>query len=219
MVSGCGDVEVSPREASESDRGAMQRCLAEAFEDDPISAYLFPEVSSRRARLESFYRLILGLMTQQGAIYTDDLVRGVAVWQAPASRKQTLVDRVLGALITVVELRTSSLRALELQRTVARTQITEPHWYLALLGTGPAHQRKGVGSAMLQPILSRCDADGVPAYLESSKEQNIAFYEHHGFRVTQELQVRDGPTLWSMTRTPATWPALNRRAGPAEIHP
>ncbi len=220
-VGGDAEVEVSPREASESDLEPMRRCLAEAFEDDPVSVFLFPDEISRRARLESFYRLILGLMTEHGAIYTDDLVRSVAVWQAPAARKQTLLDRILGALITFAELRTSSLRALELQRAVAQAQIGEPHWYLALLGTGPAHQGQGIGSAMLRPILERCDATRLPAYLESSKEQNLGFYERHGFRLTQELRVRDGPKLWAMVREPAIEPdpSLNRPAGPAEQQP
>ena len=35
----------------------------------------------------------------------------------------------------------------------------------------------------MQPVLERCDADGIPAYLESTKERNVGFYEQHGFAV------------------------------------
>ena len=45
----------------------------------------------------------------------------------------------------------------------------EPHHYLALIGTDPAHQGRGIGTALLEPVLARCDAEGLPAYLESSK--------------------------------------------------
>ncbi len=34
-------------------------------------------------------------------------------------------------------------------------------------------------------MLDRCDEDGVGAYLESSKESNIAYYARFGFRVTE----------------------------------
>ena len=78
----------------------------------------------------------------------------------------------------------------------------EPHWYLAVLGTAPEHQGKGVGSALISPILQKCDAEGVPAYLESSKESNIPFYQRHGFEVTGEIKVKNGPTLWPMWRDP-----------------
>jgi ribosomal protein S18 acetylase RimI-like enzyme len=77
-----------------------------------------------------------------------------------------------------------------------------PHWYLAVLGTDPAAQGQGLGSAALAPVLERCDADGVGAYLESSKESNIAFYARHGFRVTREIRLPRGPKLWAMWRDP-----------------
>jgi hypothetical protein len=55
---------------------------------------------------------------------------------------------------------------------------------------------------MLEPVLKQCDADGIAAYLESSKERNIDFYARHGFRVTGELRLPRGPTVWPMWRDP-----------------
>jgi len=52
-------------------------------------------------------------------------------------------------------------------------------------------------------VLERCDADAIPAYLESTKAENVGFYEGHGFRVTEEIEPPpDGPTLWCMWRDP-----------------
>jgi GNAT superfamily N-acetyltransferase len=78
----------------------------------------------------------------------------------------------------------------------------EPHWYLAVLGTATDHQGKGVGSALMAPVLAKCDAEGIPAYLESSKESNIPFYRRHGFEVSGEVNVKNGPKLWPMWRDP-----------------
>ena len=78
-----------------------------------------------------------------------------------------------------------------------------PHWYLATLGTDPDRQHTGVGSALLRSVLAGVDDEGLPAYLESSKESNLAFYGQHGFEVTGEIHTpRGGPTLWLMWRTP-----------------
>jgi hypothetical protein len=52
------------------------------------------------------------------------------------------------------------------------------------------------------PVLERCDREGEPAYLESSKEQNIPFYSRHGFEVTGQLDLPDGPSMWPMWREP-----------------
>jgi GNAT superfamily N-acetyltransferase len=71
-----------------------------------------------------------------------------------------------------------------------------------VLGTDTAHQGKGIGSSLLAPILATCDEEGLPAYLESSKESNIPFYNRHGFEVSGEVKAKDGPTLWPMYREP-----------------
>ena len=39
----------------------------------------------------------------------------------------------------------------------------------------------------MRPVLDHCDAEGWPAYLESSKERNIPFYARHGFAVVEEV--------------------------------
>ncbi len=58
-----------------------------------------------------------------------------------------------------------------------------------------------MGSALLRSVLHEVDAEGLPAYLESSKESNLSFYNQHGFEVTGEIRTpRGGPTLWLMWR-------------------
>jgi predicted N-acetyltransferase YhbS len=83
-----------------------------------------------------------------------------------------------------------------------KTHPREPHWYLAVLGTDPPHQGKGVGAALMTPVLARCDAEGTGAYLESSKPDNVPYYERFGFRVTGQIDMPKGPTMWPMWRDP-----------------
>jgi GNAT superfamily N-acetyltransferase len=72
-----------------------------------------------------------------------------------------------------------------------------------VLGTEPAAQGRGIGSELLRGTLEECDRTGTLAYLESSKEANIPFYERHGFRVDADFSPPGGPKLWTMTRLPA----------------
>ena len=78
----------------------------------------------------------------------------------------------------------------------------EPHWYLAILGTDPPEQGKGVGGSLMTPVLERCDRAGLGAYLESSKPENLPYYERFGFRVTGQFDMPKGPPMWPMWREP-----------------
>jgi GNAT superfamily N-acetyltransferase len=77
----------------------------------------------------------------------------------------------------------------------------EPHWYLNLIGVEPSAQGHGGGSALLAHTLERCDAEGLPAYLDSNTERSIPLYQRHGFEVTEEVRLpRGGPPFWRMWR-------------------
>ena len=92
---------------------------------------------------------------------------------------------------------------MRLLSTVEGLHPHEPHWYLASLGTAVDQQGKGVGSALMRPVLADCDREGLPCYLESSKERNVPFYRRHGFEVVQEVPLGEhGPSIWTMWREP-----------------
>ena len=90
----------------------------------------------------------------------------------------------------------------------------EPHYYLAFIGVEPEWQGRGLGGAVLAPVLERCDAEGMPAFLEASTPRNRALYERHRFTVTEEFTLgRGAPPQWRMWREPrATRYGDGRRA-------
>jgi GNAT superfamily N-acetyltransferase len=85
---------------------------------------------------------------------------------------------------------------------VERRHPHDRHLYLSVLGVDPDREGAGVGSALLAPGLGLCDQEGPPAYLETGKERNIAFYARHGFRVIGHLTLPEGPPVWLIRRDP-----------------
>jgi ribosomal protein S18 acetylase RimI-like enzyme len=84
-----------------------------------------------------------------------------------------------------------------------RHDMTQPHWYLMMLGVSPSYQNQGVGGTLLQPILQRADRDGVPCYLETSTEGGVRFYKRHGFEILRSDRVANGTLpFWTMKREP-----------------
>ena len=187
------------RVATESDAPALRESLARAFHDDPIASWSLPSERRRAAQLSRFYRERLRTLLPDEMVFCDDERRGAALW-APPDRWEVGVGEI--ARMRVVTRRAPVF--LVGARRVDRAHPREPHYYLASLGVSPEAQGTGVGSRLLQPMLERCDREGVPAYLESSKERNLAFYGRHGFRVTGRVSMPlGGPPLWFMWRDAA----------------
>lgn len=176
--------------------------LARAFEDDPVTAFLFPEGSSRIDRLLAFYRVTTPWLTEQGRFFTDTGLRGGAIWQAPRPARVGTAWTLLRLLRTGLVLRGRARAGLVLGQAIESMRVRQPHWYLGILGTQPEDQGRGIGSELIEPILEVCDRTREIAYLESSKAVNIPFYERHGFEVMGEVEVPRGPVLWPMVRQP-----------------
>lgn len=188
------------RESHAADRAQISNAIGRAFLDDPIAIYLFPEERARRAGFGAFAQLAMDQFDGAGTTYVTDPVTGAAIWQAP-SPPPLRPWRQIGLLVRLMRVAgRGTRRAIRLGETMEKHHLHRPHWYLAILGTDPDHRGRGYGSALMQPILKRCDQEGSIAYLESSKESNIPFYQRHGFEVTGEIQIPDGPKVWPMVR-------------------
>jgi ribosomal protein S18 acetylase RimI-like enzyme len=80
-------------------------------------------------------------------------------------------------------------------------QVEGPHWYLMTVGTRTASQGQGLGSQLVEMGTSRADAAGVPCYLETGTDSNIAFYRKRGFEIIGQADCY-GYTLTGMVRQP-----------------
>ena len=191
------------RTVNGADVHSIGESLAHAFDDDPVMAYLLPNPDSRLLRLMRFYRTALSVQhLAHGCCFTNDDRAGAALWDPPGHWRVTFGQILRGTPGFVAALGSRLVVGLRALAAVERVHPRVPHYYLAILGTRPERQGKGLGSALLQPILRRCDEQRVGAYLESSKERNIHFYRRHGFEVTGEVRLPDGPVVWSMWRDP-----------------
>lgn len=195
---------VTIRKADANDARPLGFALARAFADDPVMRWLLPDDAARVARLPRLFAMELrDLFLPNDEVYTTRDLAGGALW-APPNRWRTPPANLLRALPRLIwTLRGRMRTAMECVSAIEHIHPREAHWYLGVVGTDPSHQRQGVGSALLAPVLERCDRDYVPAYLESSKESNLSFYRRLGFEVTRTLDLpHGGPRIWAMWREP-----------------
>lgn len=189
--------------ATPADRVELSEVLARSFWDDPVWTWLFPDPSTSTRRLALTFRAYLRDAMRSGTVLTTTGRLGAALWKPPGHWKLSNVALLRAAPDLLRAFGTRVFASLEIERKVESQHPTEPHWYLSVLGTDPPAQGKGVGGALITEITGRCDRAGLPAYLESSKEVNVPYYQRFGFEVTGETTLGgDGPTIWFMWRDP-----------------
>jgi GNAT superfamily N-acetyltransferase len=190
---------VGVRKAIAADITAVSLTLAEAFFDDPVFSWIYPDGERRRQIAPRFFEIITESTVTHGGVYTTDPTAGAAVWVPPGVEDD---ERVADALQEVSgEYASRQFEAFELME---KDHPAEPHHYLFLLGTRLEWQSRGIGSELIGLVLEICDRDQAPAYLEATSEGNRRLYLRHGFEVTAEIQLPDGPPMWRMWRNPIT---------------
>ena len=194
------------RRATSADVPALARMLVRAYLDDPVAVWACRSDRLRPAMLEGLYLARLRQLLPHEEVWTTPELSSAAVWAPPERWKTTIRQDVAVArcLLHPRLLARLPLLAAGLNGVQRKHPHSPAHWYLSLLGTDPDARGHGLGSAVLGPVLGRCDSDGVGIYLESSKERNIDFYARFGFRVTEELSLPRGPKMWLMWREPSS---------------
>jgi len=197
-------VTTTVRLANANDLGPLAASLSKAFVDDPVMCYLLAKPALPFDKGVKFFTLMAKIQMPHEHVYVTEGCEAVAVWAPPDKWKVPPLEiaKATPGFLSVFGMK-PFVGALGALGTLEKNHPKEPHYYLEFLGTDPAHQRKGLGAAVLQPVLDRCDAEGVGAYLESSKDVNVPYYRHFGFEVRQEIQHKNnGPTQWLMWRDP-----------------
>jgi ribosomal protein S18 acetylase RimI-like enzyme len=208
------DVVAANREAATIGRArveqipAMAVALAGAFFDDPAFGWVLHDDPGRMPVLRRAFELFLRrVWIEHEQTYTTANVAGAAVWEPPGQWKTPigLQLRLLPSIASAFKRHTPRvLRALTVMEGGHPAEPRHPpHYYLPFIGVDPRWQGRGLGAALLAPVLSRCDGERVPAFLEASTPRNRSLYERHGFEVLEEFRLgRGAPPQWRMWREP-----------------
>ena len=103
--------------------------------------------------------------------------------------------------IMLVSMRSTALHHARQGLIWYRLDPKQPHWHIDPIAVLPEMQRQGIGSQLMSRFCKQMDEDGEKAYLETDKQEYVRFYEHFGFEVTGEADIR-GRHFWFMWRQP-----------------
>jgi GNAT superfamily N-acetyltransferase len=193
------------RPATPVDHEAAAEALALAFVDDPGWIHFLPEEETRGERLLRFFTAeIANVVPRHRELWVSEDGGAAALWGRPGAWRVPAWTTVR-PLRSMVEVFGSRLAlATWAQLRFERHHPRRPeHWYLHYIGVEPRRQGRGLGAALLAPVLGRCDREGTAAHLESSSERSRGLYERHGFEMTGTFALpAGGPPIREMWREP-----------------
>jgi ribosomal protein S18 acetylase RimI-like enzyme len=188
--------------------GRAYEMMGRAFRDDPLLRYLVPDNDMRARLAPSFAGKVVRYCSLYGEVHTTPMLEGVACWLPPGDSAPTFTRMLRTGLLTEpLKFGWAGLRKfmdmVSYTEKVHKQAVAGPHWYLWGLGVEPSEQCKGIGGALMQPVLRRAGAEGLPCYLETQNERNLPFYERHGFEIVSDGEVpKRGLRVWAMVRAP-----------------
>jgi len=187
--------------ASPADWRQVGGIIAEAFSEDPVNLWIFgnpgpmPTVFSALAKSVYLPRGFCQLSGDAGA----------TMWSHSSANRELSLIPTLALVASVIGKgsKVAVQRALGASDLMQKEHPKAPHLYLFAIGTRKAARGKGLGKALMAPVLAAADRDRLPCYLENSNPANTGFYRSHGFERMKLLEAGPGgPPLEAMWREP-----------------
>jgi ribosomal protein S18 acetylase RimI-like enzyme len=184
--------------------------FARAFHDDPLMVYTIPDPAERARLLPDVYARMIRFGTLAGEVYaTAGALEGAAVWLPPNAKwtREHLEASGMHQISTVIgdEAYQRYREVVGREWQARERDMTAACWYLFLLGVEPSCQRRGLGGALMHPVLERAHAGSYACYLETENQRNVAFYLKQGFEliVNGEEAGTSGVRFWTFRRIPS----------------
>ena len=179
------------------DRGRLMQTIVLGFSADPMARWATPDPAVYLDRRDEFFDAFGGAAFEHGTAFVAEDGAAVATWLPPG------VEPDHERMEAILDEQTPDSRKDEMAELFAKMDEfhpKEPHWYLPLIAADPARQGQGLGTALMEAAMARIDADGRPAYLESSNPRNNPLYERFGFEPVGEIKTKTSPVQVPMVR-------------------
>ncbi|MFH0520838.1 GNAT family N-acetyltransferase [Streptomyces sp. M41] len=193
---------VAIRAAGEADRELVVGLLDAAFQDDPVSAWVFPDAEHRRSTHPLLVAAFTDIVLAAGRIDVTEDGTACALWMSVPAGAQDQDEDGPAQLRAAVDPENARVELIG-RLTADIHPAGRAHAYLWMIAAAPGRQGEGLGTALMASALDRCDREGLPAYLEASSARSRKLYERLGFELLGgPLDLPDGPRMWPMWRDP-----------------
>ncbi|MFG1805217.1 GNAT family N-acetyltransferase [Streptomyces sp. NPDC049040] len=193
---------VAIRRAGQDDRAAVTDLLDRVFRDDAVSGWVFPDPTDRQNKHGVMMGVFLDTALAEG--YVDMAVDGsaAALWFSVPAGGHPADDAGPAELRRVVDPANERVEAIGRILDAAHPK-ERAHEHLMLIAVDSTARSQGRGTELITSVLSRCDREGLAAYLEASSTRSRALYARLGFVWSGDtIDLPEGPSMYPMWRDP-----------------
>ena len=137
-------------------------------------------------------KITLYSMKNDAVIYADsEKLNGFIVWLPPGfsgskaipffknGGLKLIAHSGLGIVLKLLKYETYAMK-------LKKKYTSNEDWYVYNLTVDKEVQNNGVATKLIKVMIQYCKKENKVIYLETNKEENVAIYEHFGFKVAQE---------------------------------
>jgi uncharacterized protein YhfF/ribosomal protein S18 acetylase RimI-like enzyme len=191
------------RPARPTEVPALAGVLARAFAADPMVVWPMVSAEDLQSRIRASFEIVDTAFAAEGWMLATEDGLGVMTLLPPGSAAREAELAVAMAPALAVLAPDGGERYDQFWAWIWSMTPNEPHWLLDQLAVEPAAQGRGIGGALLRHAIARAEADGLPLFLETGMERNLALYRRSGFELAAEGDAPGGgPHVWFLRRDP-----------------
>lgn len=174
--------------AKYSDKALVVEILLHSFFDNSSVNYIIRQDRKKSLRIKYLMDYSFDLCYFFGEIYLSGDRKACALILFPEKKKNKIKSVLLDIKFILRSLDFAHLKkAVVRDFKIKRLQPAGLQFYLWFIGVLPKEQGKGIGSNLLGEVIKKGEENGRPILLETSRIDNVEWYQKFGFELYNEL--------------------------------
>jgi hypothetical protein len=176
--------------AERADRQQAVNILTLAFDQNMSVNYVVKPGTKRVDRVKQLMGYSFDYCKEFGEVYKSDNGNAFVLLLYPDRKKPTFKSIIWDIHLTSNVIGVSRIiQVLNRETLIKKNHPKIPFTHLWFIGVDPAQQGKGVGSKLINEVITLNEQKRRPIYLETSVDKNLSWYKNLGFEIYNTLEL------------------------------
>lgn len=176
--------------AAYSDKGFITDILVDSFYDNSSVNYIIRQDEKKKTRIRSLMNYSFDVCYYFGEVFYSEDRKGCALVLFPDKKRKSLRSILLDLKFILSCLDITHLqKAMERESKIKALQPNGLKYYLWFIGVQPSEQGKGIGTRLLNEVMTAGCKTNRFLLLETSNIHSVRWYKKSGFQLYNTLDL------------------------------